>query len=71
MARTSKDDQAGQIMSVGEVARYLKIPVPTVYRLAQQGRIPATKVGRHWRFHRGALDTFVATGQMPQGDEQR
>jgi len=45
------------IMTIAEVAAYLpKVPRASVYKLAQQGRIPCQKVGRHWRFRREALD---------------
>jgi excisionase family DNA binding protein len=37
-------------MNLQEVADYLKVSVTTVYRMAQQGRIPGIKVGRQWRF---------------------
>ena len=48
-----------EIMTIEEVAGYLRIPVSTVYRLAQQGRIPANKVGRQWRFSRRALERRI------------
>lgn len=48
------------ILTVDEAAELLKIPRSSVYTLAQQGRMPAKKVGRHWRFHRGVLLRYVA-----------
>ncbi|MGB6896945.1 MAG: helix-turn-helix domain-containing protein, partial [Dehalococcoidia bacterium] len=39
------------VMTVEEVAAYLRIPRSSVYKLAQEGRIPCQKVGRHWRFN--------------------
>ena len=53
-----------EIMTIEEVARYLRIPVSTVYRLAQQGRIPASKVGRQWRFSRKALERWIESGSQ-------
>jgi excisionase family DNA binding protein len=38
------------ILNIREVSNYLKIPVSTVYKLAQGGKVPAVKVGKHWRF---------------------
>jgi len=35
-----------------------------VYKLAQAGKIPAQKVGRHWRFHRPTLIQWIANGQL-------
>ena len=49
------------ILTVEEAADFLRIPVSTVYRLAQSGRIPAQKVGRHWRFYRPTLVNWMAT----------
>ena len=38
------------VMTIAEVAEYLRIPRGSVYKLPQRGRIPGQKVGRHWRF---------------------
>jgi excisionase family DNA binding protein len=53
-----------EILTVEEAAAYLKIPTSTIYKLAQENKIPGQKVGRHWRFHRGALDTWIARGMV-------
>lgn len=55
MSKSSSD-----ILTVEEVAELLKIPRSSVYKLAQEGKIPGKKVGRHWRFHRGVLLCYVA-----------
>ena len=46
------------IMTSKEVAEYLRIPVRTLYKLCQEGKIPARKVGRHWRFSKDMLDKW-------------
>ena len=48
-----------EIMTVNEVAAYLKISEVTTYKLVQQGKIPAFKIGRHWRVKRIDLDEFI------------
>lgn len=48
------------VMTLIEVADYLRIPKASVYKLAQQGRIPCQKVGRHWRFRREAVDKWLS-----------
>jgi len=48
-----------EIMTVNEVAKYLRIPRSTVYKLAQRGKIPCQKVGRHWRFRKETLDRWL------------
>ena len=45
-----------EIMSIKEVSEYLRIPISTIYKLAQSGQIPAVKVGKHWRFAKKDLD---------------
>lgn len=50
-----------EILTIEEAAQYLRLPVSTVYRLAQAGRIPAQKVGRQWRFYLPSLTQYVAS----------
>ena len=52
--------QLPEILNVDEAAELLRIPRSTVYKLAQLGKIPAQKVGRHWRFHRDTLVDWIA-----------
>ena len=53
------DEQQPPVMTVDEVAAYLRIPRGSVYKLAQRGKIPGQKVGRHWRFRREAIDGWL------------
>ena len=41
-----------EVLTVREVAAYLRVNRVTVWRWCQQGVIPATRVGRTWRIHR-------------------
>lgn len=50
----------GEILTLDEVAAYLKAGKRTVYRLAQKGEIPAFKLGGTWRFRRCELDDWIA-----------
>ena len=58
-----------QYLTVEEVSSYLKLPEETVYKYARTGRIPASKVGRYWRFERSLVDQWVASrsNQTPSG----
>jgi len=56
---TDMDLNETEIMTVNEVAAYLKISEVTTYKLVQQGKIPAFKIGRHWRVKRIDLDEFI------------
>ncbi|KFA16783.1 MULTISPECIES: methylation-associated defense system helix-turn-helix domain-containing protein MAD1 [Gammaproteobacteria] len=49
-----------EILTLDEVAVYLKAGKKTVYRLAQQGGIPGFKLGGTWRFRRSELDRWIA-----------
>ena len=52
-------ENAESIMTIEEVADYLKIPRSTVYKLAQEGKIPCQKVGRQWRFRKRTIDKWL------------
>jgi len=54
-------DQSDEILTIDEVATYLKAGKRTVYRLAASGQIPAFKLGGTWRFRRGELDQWIAS----------
>lgn len=41
-----------EIMTLKEVADYLKLAEKTAYRLAAEGKLPGFKVGGSWRFKR-------------------
>ena len=47
-----------EVMTIQEASDFLRIPLSSLYKLAQQGKIPCQKVGRHWRFHRQALEKW-------------
>jgi excisionase family DNA binding protein len=47
-----------EVLTVQDVAAYLKLPISTVYRLACRGDLPCQKVGRQWRFQKAALDEW-------------
>ena len=49
----------GEILTIKEVAKYLKVTERTLYRLVQDGQIPAFKVGASWRFKRTDIDTWI------------
>lgn len=51
-----------QILTMDELAAYLKVPKSSLYKLVQAGKVPGTKVGRHWRFSRDTIDAWLAAG---------
>jgi excisionase family DNA binding protein len=48
-----------ELMTVEELAAYLRVTKRTVYRLLKRGSIPATKVGRQWRFDKASIDEWL------------
>ena len=47
-------------LTLKDVAELLKLSEKTIYRLAQQGEIPAFKVGGSWRFRASDIQQWVA-----------
>jgi len=47
------------ILTVAEVARYMRISRDTVYRLAAEGDLRGRKIGRIWRFPKSAIEAYV------------
>jgi excisionase family DNA binding protein len=58
---------SAQILTVKEVADYLKINERTVYRMAAGDKIPAFKVGASWRFKLVELEEWIKS-QHNQAD---
>ncbi len=48
-----------ELMTIEEVADYLRVTEKAVYRLLKRGHIPATKVGRQWRFEKNSIDEWL------------
>jgi excisionase family DNA binding protein len=46
------------IMTLEEVAAYLKMTPQTIYTWAQEKRIPAAKLGKEWRFKKSIIDRW-------------
>ena len=64
-----------EILTVREVAEFLKVTERTIYRLATEGQIPSFKVGGSWRFQRTDLIQWMneqakgQTGDGPNGEK--
>ncbi len=51
------------VMIIDELARYLKVSKSTLYKLAQAGKVPGQKVGKHWRFRKEIIDRWLDDGE--------
>lgn len=47
------------VLTIDELSVYLKIPKSTLYKIVREGKIPCQKIGRHWRFHRSAINDWL------------
>ena len=48
-----------EILTLREVAAYLKLAEKTAYRLAAQGKLPGFKVGGSWRFRKFDIERWI------------
>ena len=48
-----------EMMTVEDVAKYLKLKPQTIYKWAQENRLPAIKLGKEWRFRKSLLDKWL------------
>ncbi len=55
MAKQANDS----ILTIQELASYLKLSTSTLYKLCAEGKVPGQKVGRHWRFRRETIDRWL------------
>lgn len=56
---TSNNDKNPDILTIDEVADYLRVSERTVYDWANKGQIPCGKLGTSWRFKREELERWV------------
>jgi excisionase family DNA binding protein len=54
------------VMTIDELSAYLKIAKSTLYKLAQERKLPGQKVGRHWRFRKEAIDRWLGQNRKEQ-----
>ena len=57
-----KSVSEGRWLSVPEIAKHLGISTVTIYRWLEDGRIPASRVGKQWRFKQDKVDRWVTEG---------
>lgn len=55
-----------EILTIEEVAEYLRVSVRTVYDWAQRGKIPCGKMGTSWRFKRQEIENWVNQKLTPR-----
>jgi excisionase family DNA binding protein len=58
-----------EIMTIRNVAAYLKITEKTAYRLVSEKKIPGFKVGGSWRFNRSEIQDWAKAKNKQPADE--
>ncbi len=48
-----------EILTLKDVAKYLKLAEKTAYKLAAEGKLPGFKVGGSWRFKREDVEAWI------------
>ena len=79
MERDKQNSQAGssyaggEVMTLSEVAAYLRLAEKTVLRMVHKGQIPCAKVASQWRFLRAMIDDWLTVKMrvVPQNDLAR
>ena len=56
-----------EILTIEEVASYLRLKPQTIYKWAQEKRIPAAKLGKEWRFRRSVIDRWLDDQMFDDG----
>jgi excisionase family DNA binding protein len=57
--RPGPEASHNEILTLEEVAAYLRLKPQTIYKWAQEKRIPAAKIGREWRFRKSVIDRWL------------
>ena len=65
------DGASDDVLTIDELSAYLKISKSTLYKLVREGRVPSQKVGRHWRFHRDAIDAWLKEHGTSAGEQKK
>ncbi len=53
-----------KILTLEEVADYLRVHPSTIYRLVKKGKLPAFKVGSDWRFNLAAIESWRSQAEL-------
>jgi PTS system nitrogen regulatory IIA component len=68
MPAQSERQTSDEIMTLSEIARYLKVSDKTILRMVRNGQIPGTKVANQWRFMRPVINDWLAARMRNASD---
>jgi excisionase family DNA binding protein len=55
----SREALVSKILTTKELAEYLKLTEVTIYKYANEGKIPGFKIGSRWRFDKEKIDDLL------------
>ncbi len=58
-----------RVMTLEEVASYLRVHPSTIYRLLKRTQLPAFKVGSDWRFNQESIDRWRSSAETGAREE--
>jgi excisionase family DNA binding protein len=56
-----------KVLGIDGLSKYLDVSKSTLYKLAQEGKLPGQKVGKHWRFRQATIDRWLDGGKPANG----
>ena len=55
------------ILTFKELSEYLRLTRTTVWKYANEGKIPGFRVGRRWKFHKSQIDSLLNNSNLQPG----
>lgn len=60
-----------EMLTIEELASYLKLKPQTIYKWAQSGKIPGAKFGKEWRFRRSQIEAWIDSHMPPPATDMK
>ena len=57
--RLNEIETSNRMLTVRDLAVYLRLSQAVVYKLARAGQVPALRVGKSWRFKKELIDDWI------------
>ena len=57
-----------KVLTVDELAQYLRVHRSTIYRLLRKNQLPAFKIGSDWRFNLDSVDKWIYEAQRKMSE---
>lgn len=57
-----------EYLTIQETAAFLELPIDTIYKFARTSKLPASKVGRYWRFEKSKIEEWRLLNNLQIGN---